>query len=157
LKTYTEFLLPGRGSPIATDTEHMTTLTPAQTDRALKVLVVDDDPGVRGFISGILGRTGFEVIEAPDAEQALIAFEAGGSAVDLVVTDVKMPGMSGCDLARMLLAAHPTLPILLVSGSHSESPTSLPLLQKPFTPSRLLAALWWTLAERRHSSNDQRQ
>ena len=64
--------------------------------------------------------TGFEVIEAPDAEQALIAFESGGPAVDVVITDVKMPGMSGCELARMLVAVHPTLPILLVSGSHSE-------------------------------------
>jgi CheY-like chemotaxis protein len=97
------------------------------------------------------------VIEAPDAEQALIAFEAGGPAVDLVITDVKMPGMSGCELARMVVAAHPTLPILLVSGSHSESPASLPLLQKPFTPSRLLDALRSTLAERRHGPNDQRQ
>ncbi len=131
--------------------------TQALTDRAGKVLVVDDDPIVRGLITAVLGGTGFEVIEAPDAEQALIAFAAGGSAVDLVITDVKMPGMSGCELARMLLAAHPTLPILLVSGSRSESPTSLPLLQKPFTPSRLLDAIRWTLAECRHGPNDQRQ
>ena len=97
----------------------MSILTQAPTDRAGKVLVVDDDPIVRRFITAVLGGSGFEVIEAPDAEQALIAFESGGPAVD-VITDVKMPGMSGCELARMLVAAHPTLPILLVSGSHSE-------------------------------------
>src|SRR5258705_156549 len=112
----------------------MSILTQAPTDRAGKVLVVDDDPIVRRFISTVLGGTGFEVIEAPDAEKALIAVEAGGFAVDLVITDVKMPGMDGCELARRLLGAHPTLAILLVSGSHSESPAGLPFLQKPFTP-----------------------
>ena len=120
-------------------------------------LVVDDDPIVRRFISAVLRMGGFQVLEAPDATQALVVFQAGGFAVDLVITDVQMPGMNGCDLARKLLAARPNLPILLVSGSHSESPASLPLLQKPFRPSRLLDALRSTLAERRHGPYDQRQ
>jgi len=119
----------------------MSTFTQAPTDRAGKALVVDDDPIVRRFIAAVLRGEGFEVVDAPDAEQALIAFEACGSIVDLVITDIKMPGMSGCELARLLLAAHPTLPILLVSGSYSESPASLPRLQKPFTPAGLLDAL----------------
>ena len=111
-------------------------------------LVVDDDPIVRRFISAVLRMSGFQVLEAPDATQALVVFQAGGSAVDLVITDVQMPGMNGCDLARKLLAAQPNLPILLVSGSHSESPASLPFLQKPFTPARLLHALQGMLTDR---------
>jgi len=66
--------------------------------------------------------SGFEVLEAADAIQAMAVFQADGSAVDLVITDVQMPEMNGCDLARILLATHPNLPILLVSGAQSEPP-----------------------------------
>ena len=126
----------------------MNQLLQAQTDRVGKALVVDDDPIVRRFISSVLGFEGFEVLEAPDAAQALIAFQAGGCEVDFVITDIRMPGMNGCDLARMLLAERPGLPVLLVAGAHSESTASLPFLQKPFTAARLLDALRWILAGR---------
>ena len=58
----------------------MNQLLQAQTDRVGKALVVDDDPIVRRFISSVLGFEGFEVLEAPDAAQALIAFQTGASA-----------------------------------------------------------------------------
>jgi len=91
-------------------------LLQARTDRAGKALVVDDDPIVRTFICSVLGFSGIDVLEAPDAAQALIAFQAGGCEVDFVITDIWMPGMNGCDLARMLLAGRPSLAVLLVSG-----------------------------------------
>src|SRR5207302_10372185 len=68
--------------------ENMSVLTQAQTDRG-KALVVDDDPIVRRFISAVLRMSGFQVLEANDAIQALVVFQAGGSAVNLVITDVK--------------------------------------------------------------------
>ena len=111
--------------------------------------MIDDDPIVRRFISSVLGASGFEVLEATDAKQALVAFYAVGSAVDLVITDIRMPGIDGCELARMLLATDRTLPILLVSGSHSESAASFPFLQKPFTSALLLHALREMLASQR--------
>jgi len=127
----------------------MSTLPQAQTDRLVKALVVDDDPIVRRFISSVLGLSGFKVLEAPNAAQALIAFQASGTGVDLVITDVRMPGMNGCDLARMLIAERPSLPVLLVSGAHSESTASFPFLQKPFTAASLLDALQCMLPGRR--------
>ena len=126
----------------------MSRLPQAETDRRGTALVVDDDPIVRRFISSVLALRGFEVLEAPDAAQALVAFQASGSAVDLVVTDFRMPGMNGCELARMLLVARPSLTVLLVSGSHPESAESLPFLQKPFAPAGLLDALRRILPDR---------
>ena len=101
-----------------------------------------------GGSSSVLRFSGFDVLEAPDAAQALLAFQASGSAVDLVITDFQMPGMNGCELAQMLLAARPSLPVLLVSGYHPESTASLPFLQKPFAPASLLAALHRILEDR---------
>ena len=106
-----------------------------------KILVVDDDPIVRRFMSVALSSRGFEVIEATNALEALLAFYAGGSAVDLVITDVQMLGISGYDLARMLIGASPSLPVLLVSGSKTESAAEFPFLQKPFTSPVLLEAV----------------
>ena len=109
---------------------------------------MDDDPMVRRFISTVLRMSGFEVLEAADAIEAMAVFQAGGSSVDLVITDVQMPEMNGYDLARMLLATHPNLPILLVSGADSEPPEPLPFLQKPFTPARLRDAVQEMLGAR---------
>ena len=114
-----------------------------------KILVVDDDPIVRRFMSVVLSSRGFEVLEATNALEALLAFYAGGSAVDLVITDVQMLGLSGYDLARMLIGASPSLPVLLVSGSKSESAAEFPFLQKPFTSPVLLEAVRQIMAPAR--------
>jgi len=127
----------------------MRPLTQSQPDRVGKALIVDDEPIVRRYISAVLRMSGFEVLEAAGAAQALVAFQASGSDVDLVITDIQMPEMNGCDLAQMLLATHPNLPILLISGSHAASPASLPFLQKPFTSASLLGALQAMLGARR--------
>ena len=60
-----------------------------------------------------------------------------------VITDIRMPGMNGCDLARMLLAERPSLAVLLVSGLHSGSTARSPFLQKPFTAPWLGVELIW--------------
>jgi CheY-like chemotaxis protein len=126
----------------------MSELQQSHADREGKALVVDDDPMVRRFISAVLRTSGFEVLEAADATEAMVVFQAGESSLDLVITDVEMPEMNGCELARMLLATHPHLPILLVSGAHSEPPEPFPFLQKPFTPDRLRDTLQKMLGAR---------
>ena len=108
--------------------------------------MVDDDPIVRTFICSVLGFSGIDVLEAPDAAQALIAFQTGASA--WVSSSLKF----GCRderlrSARMLLAERPSLAVLLVSGLHSESTARSPFLQKPFTAARLLDALDWMPAD----------
>jgi signal transduction histidine kinase/ActR/RegA family two-component response regulator len=81
-----------------------------------RVLVVDDDPAVRRTVSSLLRRQQFETDEANSAEEALARLTESPTRFDLVVSDVRMPGMNGCDLALALRAMHPTLPVLLVSG-----------------------------------------
>jgi nitrogen-specific signal transduction histidine kinase/CheY-like chemotaxis protein len=108
---------------------------PEQNRRAASVLVIDDDPDVRGFIVASLEEQGYVVSEAGDGEQGLdiLAREKP----DLVVLDFIMPGLSGAELASRILADCPGQPILFVSGySETEAvkrvaPES-PVLAKPF-------------------------
>jgi DNA-binding NtrC family response regulator len=84
------------------------------------VLVVDDDPFIRGIYSKTLGQVGHEVLEAPDAAavRALLA-SAECPALDAVVLDVMMPGESGLELLMWLRAQRPQLPIILATASDS--------------------------------------
>jgi CheY-like chemotaxis protein len=103
--------------------------------RAARVLVVDDDPDVRGFVVASLEDLGYAVAEAADGEAALEEFRR--ETPDLVVLDYLMPGMSGADVARVIRGERPDQPILFVSG-YSETDAiraaapGAVLLPKPF-------------------------
>jgi len=79
------------------------------------VLAVEDEQEVRMLLAEILRGARFRVREAGSADEAL-AILAGGERVDLLLTDVVMPGRSGVELAREVRKAHPDLPVLFVSG-----------------------------------------
>ncbi len=83
-----------------------------------RVLVVDDDPVVGKSFDRVLGPKGYAVISATDGAQALerLAHED----YDLVYTDIKMPGMSGIEVARRIRASRPWLPVVIVTGFGSE-------------------------------------
>ena len=80
------------------------------------VLVVDDDSRIRSYIRTILQSAGVHVLEAGDGLEALEVFHASKSRVDLVITDLRMPRMSGMDLATSLRSDVPAIPLILVSG-----------------------------------------
>jgi len=108
------------------------------------ILVVDDDPDVRGFIAEALADAGYLVREVADGKAALREFAAGRP--DLVVLDFVMPELSGADVAKRILKAAPGQKILFVSG-YSETdairnvaPDS-PLLTKPFRSDALCRAV----------------
>ncbi len=105
-------------------------------------LLVDDEELVRMSTADMLAELGFAIIEAASAEEALRMLD-NGTAVDIVVTDHLMPGMTGTDLARHVQLARPQLPILLVSG-YAELEgidAKLPRLTKPFRKDELAATL----------------
>ena len=110
----------------------------------LSILVIDDDPDVRGFIATSLGEQGYRVREASDGRQGLAAIER--ETPDLVVLDFIMPGLSGADVARKIRAKRPEQPILFVSG-YSETDAvkrtapDAPLLAKPFRAEALHKAV----------------
>jgi signal transduction histidine kinase/CheY-like chemotaxis protein len=114
------------------------------------VLLVEDDETVRRVAKRSLERSGYRVLAVGDGEDAL-RMAAATPRIDVLVTDVVMPGMSGPRLADHLRAARPGLPVLYMSGFSRDLPESLQppqgsLLYKPFTPERLAARVAETLA-----------
>ena len=101
------------------------------------ILLVEDDPGVRGATRRFLEEHGYRVLEAIDGDDALRVSGEHEGPVDLMITDVVMPGMSGRELVEAVTRSRPETPALYVSGytdSGALVPETAPaLLQKPFT------------------------
>jgi len=88
--------------------------------KARTVMCVDDDAGIRELYGALLGQNGYEVLAVTNGRHALHVFESRGEEIDAVILDYEMPGMNGLELATCLKQRHPTLPVLMVSGSHPE-------------------------------------
>ncbi|WP_300973075.1 PAS domain-containing protein [Sphingomonas sp. LHG3406-1] len=131
-------------------TEGASPIEASAPERAARVLVVDDDPDVRGFIVASLDDLGYEVAQAAEGEAALSEFRRVPP--DLVVLDFLMPGMSGADVAKVMRAERPVQPILFVSG-YSETDAiraaapGATLLSKPFRADALGVAVRKALAD----------
>ena len=113
------------------------------------ILVIDDDPDVRHFIVASLAEHGHRVREASDGVSGLAMFER--ERPDLVIIDFIMPGLSGADVARHILALAPGQPMLFVSGyseteAISRAAPGAPLLTKPFRADALATAVREVLA-----------
>ena len=109
-------------------------------------LVVDDESSVRAFVRTILERNQFRVVEAENVGQAAQTVQNVGDAIDLIVSDIRMPGGDGITFASSVRESFPLLPIILVSGC-AEPPwerypsTSFVFVPKPFLPATLLSAI----------------
>jgi PAS domain S-box-containing protein len=111
--------------------------------RSESILVVEDNEDVRAFSSEALRDYGFNVLEAADAAEALRILE-GKTPIDLLFTDIGLPGLTGRELVATVQRKYPGMRILFTSGyAQMPSPTSsrwmsdIPLLSKPFTRSQL--------------------
>jgi signal transduction histidine kinase/ActR/RegA family two-component response regulator len=115
---------------------------PSAPGRPLSILLVDDEDIVRTGTAEMIRDLGHHVVEAAGGAEAL-AHLAQGNQPDVVVTDYKMPRMDGAELSRRLLAAHPTLPILIITGytGTTDDVLHLPRLAKPFGRAEIGAAL----------------
>jgi two-component system cell cycle sensor histidine kinase/response regulator CckA len=80
------------------------------------ILVVDDERQIRSLVKSVLTRDGHRIIEASSGVEALAAWERSGGKIDLLLTDIVMPGMDGIELARQLSARASRLRVLYVSG-----------------------------------------
>src|SRR5205085_4979508 len=107
------------------------------------VLLVEDNDQVREFAESLLAELDYDVVSAPSAEAALETL--GRQSVDLLFTDVMMPGMSGLELAERARQLRPALPVLLASGYSEEmaggSAMFFETLAKPYGAATLGAAL----------------
>jgi CheY-like chemotaxis protein len=109
----------------------------------LSVLVVDDDSLVLTSTSLLLEDLGHRVISATSGSQALTLFDQG-EVIDLLITDMAMPHMSGAQLAHAVRVLKPDLPIILATGYAERLEgfaAQLPRLPKPFTQMNLVAII----------------
>lgn len=131
-------IVPGREAPVT-----------ALGDRFHgRVLVVDDEPGIRDTLERNLARMGYTVEVAADGQKAVSALSRDPYAIDLVIMDVTMPGMSGDDAFRAMRELRPDLDVILMSGFDRGSVLRRVLgegaagvLKKPFTRDDLLTEL----------------
>ncbi|MBK9066388.1 MAG: response regulator [Gemmatimonadetes bacterium] len=128
------------------------TAEPAPARATGTILLVEDEEAVRRLARRVLEEVGYRVLEAADGAEALRLADRWDDAIDLVVTDVIMPGMSGQELSARLRQQRPWLKILYVSGYTDDAilqhGTLLPntsFLQKPFTPAGLAQRVRETL------------
>ena len=125
---------------------------PAEPARST-VLVAEDETIVRDLVQQTLERAGYRVLVAADGDEALRVGAASTHPVDVLVTDMVMPGMNGGELARRVLEASPSTPVVFMSGYTTEAvPAGLGagpdggLLEKPFPMTALVERVEAALA-----------
>lgn len=103
--------------------------------QAKTILLVDDDFGVRKVLSQSLEMDGYRVLEAHSGADAIRVYEQHVGAIDLLLSDIVMGGMSGIDLAERLKSSKPNLKVILMSG-HFNGPLEggWHFIEKPFSP-----------------------
>lgn len=123
-----------------------TLVNPESKPGSHRVLVVEDDEAIRNLMRRSLEGAGFRVLEAGSASEALALLEQGLASVDLLITDVILPGESGIELLHALESRHPNVHGMLVSGfvpdGHGRGQQfdpGTPFLSKPFTTEQLVA------------------
>jgi two-component system OmpR family response regulator len=126
-----------------------------------RILVVDDDPGIRDLVSEFLGRHGFEVATAENGAAMDRVMAAAGKPFDLVVLDLMMPGEHGLEIARRLAGpGGPAMIILSAMGEEGDRIVGLELgaddyLPKPCSPRELLARIRAVLRRRNERGDAQ--
>ncbi len=117
------------------------------------VLVVDDDPSVLRVASKVLVRAGYSVLEANGGREALDVAAGRGGELDLLLTDVVMPGMSGRELGEELVARYPGVRVLYMSAYTEDEVilqgvrvAEVDFISKPFTVDGLRAKVQEVLA-----------
>ena len=105
------------------------------------ILLVDDSHRIRPLVRAILADLDCQILEADGADQALELAAGPGTRIDLLLTDITMPGMSGVELAARLRLSFPNVQVLYMSGYALPSliTKEMHFIEKPFRPDALLA------------------
>ncbi|HLK63236.1 MAG TPA: ATP-binding protein [Bryobacteraceae bacterium] len=121
---------------------------PAEGRGKETILVVEDQAEVRGFACRSLDLYGYHVLEAADAEEALRLASTTDEKIDVLLTDVVMPGMNGVELSKRLLAVRPSVKVIFASGyadsvmlHHGVAGTGAAFIPKPYGPGTLAAKI----------------
>ena len=110
------------------------------------ILVVDDEVALRQLLARQLRAEGYNVVEAGYGGEALAVADSSEEPIDLVLSDIIMPGMVGTELAQRLLSEHPGIRVVLMSAhplhrvtTSGSGATEVPVLPKPFDGRKMLA------------------
>lgn len=143
---------PRADGPVAPEVAPPPATRPVRSD-GTTILVCEDEAPVRQLVVRILSKHGYRVVEAGSADEALTIARDGAMTIDLLLSDVVMPGMDGPALAREVRLLRPTLPVLLVSGYTQDVPlapraqmVAMDLLAKPFSAEQLVGRVQRLLA-----------
>lgn len=144
---------PGKGTkfcllfPATTETPVRPSVPPPPIGAGKRILVLEDDDAVRTMIRRILSATGYNVLEARNGGEALLICERDGTDIDLLLSDIVMPHVSGPEIAARLQRLKPAMKVVFMSGyPDSANPAELEasgaaFLQKPFSRAELIAKL----------------
>jgi PAS domain S-box-containing protein len=112
------------------------------------ILLVEDEPGVRQLVKRVLAGRGYKVLEARDVSDAADISTRFAGRIQLLLSDIVMPGLSGPDLAQRIVAQRPDIRVLYMSGfanrlktEHGSLSAGVTILHKPFTPESLVRAV----------------
>jgi len=126
---------------------------PTSRREGFTILLVEDDELMRQLTRQLLAEHGYETLEAKDGQEALAIARSHSGQIDLLLTDVVMPGMSGPELVARLNGERPNMKTVYMSGYTGEligqedtTTRGIPLLEKPFTRAGLLLTLHQALA-----------
>ncbi len=117
------------------------------------VLVIDDEGLVKEYLEEVMGRHGYRHAAFTDPQEALVFFQMHVTKIDIVVADIRMPEISGYDLAREMLKINPNIPVILISAyfpslnAVQETPNVKRVLSKPLSARLLLEAMETELEE----------
>ncbi len=128
---------------------HSINMQASETPPEKQILIIDDDVSIRHMLGRVLLGEGYAVVAAADGEAGLKVAESGE--VDLVLLDLKMPGMSGQETLKRLKTKHPSLPVIIISAFSRQQFAGMAgvsaLLQKPLDFPTLLDTIKRTLAQ----------
>src|ERR1051326_2298272 len=136
--------LPAKGVPAVPVERAPASAAPAHLTGSETILVVEDETPVREVARRALTTAGYQVLEAGDGAEALLKWESNPSAIDLVLTDMVLPGMTGRDLVTELMRRRQGVRVIIMSGYTGETypalevlPTGVGYLEKPFSLAEL--------------------
>jgi two-component system, cell cycle sensor histidine kinase and response regulator CckA len=145
-------MFEGRSRAIA-DSQRTAEPEPASETSARRIVVADDEPGLRFLLAATLTGAGYEVLQASNGLEALRL--CGGPRVELLLTDLVMPDQEGLETIRQMRQAHADIPVIAMSGAFeggflevARAMGATAVLQKPFSPDRVVQIVGRVLAER---------
>jgi two-component system OmpR family response regulator len=109
----------------------------------MRVLLVESDPSIREFLQECLVHDAHQVVAASNGAEAIGAAHTTADGLDLLITDLFLPDLTGLDLATRLRAQWPDLPVVFLSDGHDaiDEVGEVPILVRPFTSAALAAAI----------------